>query len=148
MEAEIASLGFDRVVFIPVEPGDEVGHADGILRFITPERLLVNEYDDPAFFSYRRRLLNCLKAAKLGAEIVPFPWYCGNEKFDGVWSAEGTYVNFIQTKNGIVYPRFDNNEDDRADEILSQVTSLPRLGVFSTPLARLGGVLNCVVLTC
>lgn len=34
IERAIGSLGFERVVFIPNEPGDEIGHSDGMCRFL------------------------------------------------------------------------------------------------------------------
>ena len=40
VEHAIMSLGFERVVFVPVEPGDEIGHTDGMCRFLSRELLL------------------------------------------------------------------------------------------------------------
>ena len=44
IERLILSIGFERVVFIPVEPDDEVAHADGIVKFLRPDLLFVNDY--------------------------------------------------------------------------------------------------------
>ncbi len=56
IERLILAVGFEQVVFIPVEPADSVGHADGIVKFLSPEVLLVNDYVGSEFRDYRRRL--------------------------------------------------------------------------------------------
>jgi agmatine/peptidylarginine deiminase len=148
-EAEITllfklNLGFERVVFIPVEPDDDVGHADGILRFVKKNVVLVNEYDDSEFTGYRRQLYECLENA--GIDYIPFPWFYKNEKTGGVWSAEGCYMNFLFMAQGIIYPVFGHEKDQAAHKILGSVSRMPIKAVYSTPLARLGGVLNCITL--
>ena len=146
IERIIISLGFQRAVFIPTEPEDAIGHADGIVRFLSSGELLVNEYTCGFFADYRRRLLKTLKQAKLKAEIVPFPWFSTDEMNDGVWSAVGCYINFIQTTKGIVLPIFGDRRDERAVELL-RVHNVDQIcSVMATDLARQGGVLNCVTL--
>src|SRR5262245_42493788 len=46
-------------IFIPKEPGDEVGHSDGVVRFVTEDRVLINDYSgvDPGYGERLRRLL-------------------------------------------------------------------------------------------
>ncbi len=148
IEECIISLGFERVVFIPMEPEDIIGHSDGIVRFLSPEVLLVNEYTDPEFKDCQRQLNTALKRAKLHAELLPFPWFTtGEMNKDGLWSAEGCYINFLQTAKGIVCPVFDHKLDQRALEMLQAHTKLPVLSVDGTELSRLGGVFNCASLT-
>jgi len=136
-------LGFERIIFIPVEPGDIIGHADGIVRFLDASTLLFNDYVGSIFATYRRKLLRTLQSADLNAELVPFSWYCTDEEQNGVPSAEGCYINFIHTKQGIVYPTFDNRQDDRANELLSQ-NGQRVLPIEARALARFGGVFNCI----
>jgi agmatine deiminase len=147
IESAIVSLGFERVVFIPVEPGDEIGHSDGMCRFASERVLLVNDYDTAAMFSFRRRLRRVLKNAKLNAELVPLPWFCRARRFDGVPSAEGCYMNFLRLAQGVIVPGFGNRKDDKAREVLAAVTEGPVETVAATPLAKLGGVFNCISLT-
>jgi agmatine/peptidylarginine deiminase len=144
IERTIISLGFERVVFIPVEPEDVIGHADGILRFVSPDVLLVNEYTGSHFQDYKRQVMATLKRAKLHAELFPVPWFSTDQMNDGVWSAIGCYVNFILTACGIVPPTFEHRFDECATAVLAEHTKLRVRQVPATPLARLGGVLNCV----
>jgi agmatine/peptidylarginine deiminase len=147
IERVILSLGFEKVIFIPIEPDDTVGHADGIVQFLGPDVLLVNDYVQPEFRAYRRRLYRRLEAANMGVEIVPFPWFCTNERHDGIWSAVGCYINLISTPRGIIYPTFSHPFDDRVAELLDGLTPLPKRSVEATALARLGGALHCATLT-
>lgn len=147
IERFLLPLGFERVIFVPVEPADEVGHTDGIVKFLAPDLLLVNDYRGSDFRNYRRRLYRALGRAKIGADIVPFPWFSTNEKLDGIWSAVGCYINFVATAHGIIFPTFSHPFDERVASFLDELTPLPKRSVESTALARLGGVLHCATLT-
>lgn len=147
IERLILSAGFERVVFIPIEPDDKVGHADGIAKFLTRELLLVNDYTGSEFTGYRSRLHRVLRHAKIAHEIMPFPWFCTDHMHDGIWSAVGCYINFVLTCRGIIFPTFSHPFDERVASLLDELSPLPKRSVDSTALARLGGVLNCATLT-
>ncbi len=147
VERLILPTGFEDLIFIPVEPEDEIGHADGIVKFLAPDLLLVNDYQGAHFTDYRRKLYRCLRNAKLGAAIVPFPWFCTDEQHDGIWSAVGCYINFVLTPRGVIFPTFGHPLDQRVAMLLDELTPLPKRSVDATALARLGGVLHCATLT-
>jgi agmatine/peptidylarginine deiminase len=144
VERMILDLGFEQVVFIPVEPEDDVGHADGIVRFISADVLLVNDYTGSDFNGYRKRLMPVLETAGIGAQLVPFPWFSTTQKKGRVWSAAGVYINFILTRDGIVYPTFNHPLDEQVAKVLAENTALPLRPIFASPVARHGGVLNCI----
>ena len=146
VERTILDLGFAQVVFIPVEPDDTVGHADGIVRFVSADLLFVNDYTGSHFADYRKRLMRVLETAGIGARLIPFPWFSTDEKHGGIWSAVGAYINFILTRHGIVYPTFNHPMDEQVARVLAENTALPSRPVFASPLAREGGVLNCISL--
>ncbi len=146
VERTILDLGFEQVVFIPVEPDDMIGHADGIVRFVSADLLFVNDYTGSHFTGYRKRLMRILKTAGIGARIVPFPWFSTTEKRGRIWSAAGAYINFILTRHGIVYPTFNHPLDEQVARVLAENTALPLRPVFASPLAAEGGVLNCISL--
>ena len=146
IERAIISIGFEQVVIIPVEPGDKVGHADGIVRFLQSDLLLVNAYDDPAFRNYSTELLRRLRSSLPCVRIAPFPWFSEMHQTNGIWSAVGCYINFNLTKGGIIYPIFDHQLDDSVAATLSELSKLPARAVSATALARLGGGLNCITL--
>ncbi len=146
IERAIINIGFEQVVVIPVEPGDKVGHADGIVRFLQSDILLVNKYNDPAFRRYSTELLRRLRSSLPCVRIAPFPWFSEVYQQNGIWSAVGCYINFNLTKGGISYPIFDHKLDDSVAAALSELTRLPTRPVSATALARLGGGLNCITL--
>ena len=111
IERTVAALGFEQVLFIPVEPGDQVGHADGIVRFLSTDVLLVNDYESAGFRAYQVHLLDRLAEVSSHTTIVPFPWLCSAERTGRVWSAVGVYINFVQTTRGILFPVFVEPED-------------------------------------
>jgi agmatine deiminase len=146
IERSIIDVGLERIVIIPVEPGDKVGHADGIVRFLQSDLLLVNRYDDSYFRAYELELLRRLRSSLPGVRIAPFPWFSEMRQTNGVWSAVGCYINFSLTKGGIGFPIFDHRLDERAAAVLSELSSLPTCAISATALARLGGGLNCITL--
>jgi agmatine deiminase len=146
IEGAIISMGFEQVVMIPVEPDDNIGHADGIVRFLQSDLLLVNRYDDSYFRAYELELLRRLHASLPGVRIAPFPWFSEMHQTNGVWSAVGCYINFSLTKGGIGFPIFDHRLDEHAAAVLSELSSLPTRAISATALARLGGGLNCITL--
>jgi agmatine/peptidylarginine deiminase len=109
--------------------------------------LLVNDYRGRHFSSYRRQLYATLKRAKIGAGIVPFPWFYTEEKIDSIWSAVGCYINFVLTARGIIFPTFSHTMDDEVASLLEELSPLPKRNVESTALAKEGGVLHCATLT-
>ncbi len=138
-------LQIDRLFIVPKEPYDCIGHADGMVRFVNDRTLLVNDYSkcDPRLCnpSFGRRLAEALP----GFALVPFPYCPVNEKKDGIDSAKGVYINFLQIRNMILLPVFGMERDDAAEKILTEMFPQSRIiTVPSNKLAHEGGVLNCV----
>lgn len=146
IERAIIDVGFERVVIIPVEPGDKLGHADGVARFLQSDVLLVNAYDDVTFRNYSAELLRRLRSSLHGVDIVPFPWFSEPHQTNGIWSAVGCYININLTGEGIIYPIFNHKLDDSVARTLSELSDLPARAISATPLAQLGGGLNCITL--
>lgn len=144
----LRQLGFDDIVIIPIEPNDPLGHADGILRFVGPQLLLINNYERlDAFRSYGRRLRKQLERQLPDIHLISLPWFPTNRKMAGVWSARGTYINVVQTKNCLLYPSFDSPFDEEVAAIFRRIVRTPQRAIAANALAQLGGVLNCIVLT-
>jgi agmatine deiminase len=130
-------LESDRI--IPKEPDDKIGHADGMVRLVNDRTALVNDYRhvDRAF---GQRLAKALARF----EIIPFPYCPCAEVIDGIDSAEGVYINFLQVQGTIFLPIFGQPSDDEALSRLSNAFQGTRIvPVRANELARGGGVLNC-----
>lgn len=139
------TLGVGDLIVIPKEPYDVIGHADGMVRFLSPHCVIVNDYRsiDPAF---GQRLESVLTRHLLHIERLP---YCPEQNpRNGIASAVGNYVNFLRVAGLVVVPGYGLPEDQQVMEMLANL--LPRERVVSLPcrdLAREGGILNCVTAT-
>jgi hypothetical protein len=132
-------------IFIPKEPYDEVGHSDGVVRFVTEDRVLINDYSgvDPGYGERLRSLLE-----KYGLDVDTFPLFeeKGRRRRPGdLRSAVGLYINFLRVGDVVVLPGYGRPEDQVAVEKMQR--ALPRAAVSQVPcrsLAEKGGVLNCI----
>ena len=75
-KGELPQLLEAEVIAIPPEPGDTLGHADGIVAWIDDTHVFVNDYsgmDDPVWRDYEADV----RLALHHAEILPvtFPWF-------------------------------------------------------------------------
>ncbi len=127
-----------RVCLIPRDPYDIFGHADGMVRPITPDTVLLNNYvnvDKPL----RERLLKALRAHGLHVEELHYDLPRPSKQS---WA----YLNYLQVKNRIFVPVLGLPEDALA---LKQLRDFfPGHKVIPVPgcqdLVRDGGALNCV----
>lgn len=148
-----------EVVVIPMEPGDEMGHADGIVHWINDHQVLVNDYSVMGakyYATYEMRLHRALRSH--GIEPVPFayayhkcprypvkqfrqlyPWA------DAINPAYGYYMNFVQVRGLILLPWFRIPEDDAATYLIRR--HFPDCAIQQidcSDLSMYGGLLNCV----
>ena len=132
-------------IFIPKQAGDEVGHADGVGRFVAENRVLINDYSttDPG---YGKRVRSVLEEKGLQVETLPmFEEKSKRRGSEDLPPAVGIYVNYLRIGNVVVVPGYDRPEDEQAFEKVKAV--LPDASVFQLPsrsLAEDGGVLNCI----
>jgi agmatine deiminase len=131
-------------IFIPKEPYDPVGHADGVVRFVAEDRVLANDYSgvDP---SYGAKLRKLLEGKGLEVETLPLVQEKGRRPPGDLPSAVGLYINFLRVGNVVVLPEYDRPEDRVAVEKVRQ--AIPNAIVSQVPcrtLAEQGGVLNCI----
>jgi agmatine deiminase len=134
-----------EVIVIPTEPGDVVGHADGVVRFLDAGLVVVNDYSelDP---EYGDRLVPILQQA--GLECVELPYRPEEPSRSGIPSAVGCYANFLMVRGLIVLPTFGIPEDDAATQVIHERARHQAVATIDcSDLAAEGGVLNCVTWT-
>lgn len=131
----------ERIVLIPWDKKEKFGHSDGMLRFISEDMVLINGiYKKENAFN--KELLKTLEANKINWE-----WFCFDvEKED---SRNWAYINFLQTKDIILVPKFEIEEDDQALGILNRhfpvYAEKDRIKkVNMTSIVKFGGALNCI----
>lgn len=136
------SLGINEVIIIPQQPGDKTGHSDGIVRFITDEKVLVATLSEEDK-QYESKLLEALYKANLEVILlrVSQSFY---DKTD--WAI---YMNYLHIGRYIFLPvltgsefDFDNNKViDRMVNIFSDCVIEP---IYSDDISKDGGALNCI----
>ncbi|MFN6947281.1 MAG: agmatine deiminase family protein [Cytophagaceae bacterium] len=132
-------LQVSKLIIIPQEPDDKIGHSDGIVRYYDEDTELINDYfhekgDFPVAF--RMALHN----AGLNYLEVPYNPY-KNRKYD---EAHGLYINFLEMANYILLPVFDLPSDDltvkQFQELYKDITVRT---IHAREISKDGGVLNC-----
>jgi agmatine deiminase len=129
-------------IIIPRPPHDPIGHADGVVRFLDEDTVVVNDYRGQEA-TYRRRLRAIFRQHQL--ECLPVPHFVDDHATDGVPSAAGCYINYLRTEKLLILPVFGVARDDAAlrrfESLLSGTLVIP---LQCTGVARKGGCLNCI----
>ena len=135
-----AFLETEEVIFIPEQPNDFTGHADGMIRFVNDDVVVINDFknEDAGF---QKAFMNAIE--KAGLEFIKLPYNPYKNKNDV--DAKGTYINYLQMKEVVLVPVFGLKEDDAAVYKLEEIFkgSLVKT-IDATEIARDGGVLNCI----
>ena len=148
-----------RIVWISPEPGDELGHADGIVSWVDDHTVFLNDYRSMRTREYRhyeKTVRRQLLAA--GIDTIPFPYaydLCPQitegrfrqeyPEADDFNPGYGYYLNFLHVGNAILYPVFGRDRDERAVDALTAV--YPACKLYPVDCARLsmeGGLLHCI----
>ena len=130
----------DKIVLIPWDRMEQFGHADGMLRFIDEETVLINNlYENDTILNSR------LKQSGLKCEFLRY----NVDKHD---KRNWAYLNFLQTKDLILIPKFEIEEDEQAiEQIMSFYPDYSRNkridSVDMTEVVKHGGALNCITWT-
>jgi agmatine/peptidylarginine deiminase len=125
----------DKVVLIPADSENIFGHADGMLRFIDDDTVLVS-----SFYRGDKEMLRQLSRAGLKAEFLDL----GQKKLH---KYEWAYVNFLQMRDVLLLPVFENGGNEKALELIQNWYPEYKgkiLPVDCTTLLKYGGALNCV----
>jgi agmatine deiminase len=128
------------LIFIPTDPLDEIGHADGMVRFINDKTVLINGYAKEDFV-LEQSVKSSINNAGLDWVEIPYNPYNNKKNFH----ANGIYMNFLQMENVLVIPTFNIKEDEIAvrffeDNFIDYTIKT----LESNEIAYNGGVLNCI----
>lgn len=114
---------------------DMTGHADGMVRFIDENTVIGNRV--PGKNTLEKRIASILQDN--GIHTVEFPYFDGK----GI-SAEGCYLNFLETASHIFLPTFENEMDGEVIEMAAKMFSKTVVPVCISEIAKYGGCLNCI----
>ncbi len=138
-------LELDDCILIRKEPYDPIGHADGVVRFLSDDLVVIGDcfQIDPGYREHLRKVL-------LGhhLQVEELPYFHEQQTRNGIPSAVGNYVNFLRVGSLIIVPEYGVPEDEQSCRTLEELC--PGTTVVPLPcvdLAREGGVLNCITWT-
>lgn len=130
-------LGTENLYIIPWDMNEPFGHADGMVRFVNENTLVLTNYSNS----------NPLMGRRLRRYLGQY-FKIHELHFEGKLTnrLNWGYINFLRVGDCLFVPQFDIQEDGQALEQLGEFFSgceiIPIFGCQS--LARDGGVLNCV----
>lgn len=109
-------LEINEIIFVPIEKDDWLGHADGKVRFLDSETVLINEFDrnDPNNFI---DFLSALNNAKLNWKTIPNPSPFNLDTVD----ASGLYLNYLELENHQFLPIFEQRTDQQEIDIVEEL---------------------------
>lgn len=134
---ELERLLNTSIIIIPTDPHDWIGHADGVVRFLNEDTVLINA---PTVNTkkYHVETLMSLRNAGLNTIEIPFAEPKGDD-------AIGLYINYLQMNNHLFVPVFDLEEDEIAIKVFKKLFPNHKvIPILSNELAKDGGVLNCI----
>lgn len=128
-----------EVIIIPAIPGDDTGHADGMIRFLDDRTVLVSDPNVEGNDIWKAKFLNVLKDYKLDYEIFPVEVPTDD-------SAAGIYINYLHVSNLILLPQFDRfpkGNDDACEKLKNLYPNSNIEPVNADEIVKYGGVFNC-----
>jgi agmatine deiminase len=134
------ALEVERLVVIPIEPGEMFGHADGVLHLLDERSALVNDYTsiDPDYGARLGRALH-----DHGIESIPLPYAPDLSDAGDVPAATGVYVNLLETPRAVFVPMYCLPADAIAVSGLKKSSGRQIVPIDCRSIARDGGSLHC-----
>lgn len=138
------ALGVGEILWIPQQKGDKIGHIDGYIQFLGDFLMegATNIFDGDIALE---TLLDD-KSSNLLASCHHFktgPLLCRIDENNWL-SANGLYVNFLETSRAVFVPQFDLPEDDKVISIMKGYTDKPLVRVDCSQIAQYGGAVHCL----
>lgn len=134
--AEIESVFSAKLVVIPWDKEEEYGHADGMVRFVSDNHVLINQYKD-IDLELRQKLIDAL--SPYFSKISELEY--GKASSQDSWA----HINYLQVDNFIFVPQLGIMTDELAREQISKVFPTSKIvPVEVKGIVKNGGALNCV----
>ena len=140
------ALGVQNIVWLPQQKGDKIGHIDGYIQFLGDFLMegTVELYGglatEPLLDDKATDLLRGY-AQRENWDRVPLLCKLDEENW---LSANGLYVNFLETSRAVFVPQFDLPEDDKVISIMKEYTDKPLVRVDCSKIAPYGGAVHCL----
>ena len=125
-----------EIIFIPCDRNEVYGHADGMVRYIDENKVLLNNYGD-----YDKIFRNkIMKVLQTHFNIVELSYKISKPSIYN-WA----YINYLQIGNLILLPTLSIDEDAQALEQFCRIFPTQKIEqVNVSEIVPLGGALNCI----
>ena len=137
----------DKIVIIPweKEEKEDYGHSDGMIRFLDDDRVLIQGYFDECEEDFKKVLFDALKQKGLQYEKLVY-------KVKKQSVLNWAYINFLHTKDLIIVPAMEIEEDEQALEQIKKY--FPEYAkrdairqIKMREIVKTDGALNCLTWT-
>jgi len=137
-------LQTDKIIFVPRHPLDFTGHADGIVRFLNDDTVLINASSEKANKKEKDfELALRLALHNAGLDYIEIPSDTSGNTKDK--QANGEYLNYLQMEKVIILPAFGIEKDKVVEEKFKELFPGIRIvPINSNDIANEGGILNCI----
>lgn len=125
-----------KLVVIPWDKEEEYGHADGMVRYVSDNHVLINNYKD-IDTELRQKILDALQP--YFSQISELEY--GSAQRVNSWA----HINYLQVNDIIFVPQLDIPSDPLAIEQISKIfPGYKVIPVEVKGIVKKGGALNCV----
>lgn len=137
-------LSVKKVIFISKEPGDVLGHSDGMVKFISSKKMFINDFSyEPGFL---KKVKNQILQQEPDMQFIVLPSsYTSKGQYDKkIASAKGLYINMLETSQVIYFPIYGMKDDQRVLRIVQKNTDKKVIPINVSKLSTLGGSIHCL----
>lgn len=137
-------LKVKRVVYISIEPGDVLGHSDGMVKFISPNKMFINDFSyEPGFLQKIERQIK-KQIPEMKFIVLPSAYTSKGQYDSKIASAKGLYINMLETNHAIYFPMYGLKQDHTVLKMVQAQTNKPVVPVKVGNISVLGGSLHCL----
>lgn len=129
-----------KMVWLTPEPYERTAHADGIVQFLDDNTLCINAPNS----EYLQKVHKLIQKQCPQIKLISLPYHPSDETTYGWYSANGIYVNFLQTSKVVIVPTYNLPTDEVALKIIQSHTSKPVVGLNASTISKYGGSIHCV----
>ena len=126
------------VVFLPWDKSETYGHADGIVRWVYGNTVLLTAYEMSRYFANK-----FLEELERNFDVIVMKYSTRPRNREHSWA----YINFLQTKNVIIVPVFNIKEDEQALQQIEAAFPDYHGRIEPVDISNIishGGGLNCI----
>ena len=126
------------IVFLPWDKSETYGHADGIVRWVNGNTVLLTAYEMSRYFANK-----FLKELERNFDVIVMKYFTRPRNKEHSWA----YINFLQTKNIIIVPVFNTKEDEQALQQIEAAFPDYQGHIEPVDISNIishGGGLNCI----